>query len=240
MSEVLDETGVDDDVTLTDDAAAESDAVARAEEPEAVAPSAPSIDWDNLPPEAEARLAGLSQQQALTLLEQLGLVSYEQPQQEGPPAPDPLSDTYQQDLDRYVEAKLAAQSAPFQSYIDAQRAQETNTVIDGALATAAKTAGVEAADAGLLRSVAAHFAAQPEYARYGATMQGVEATAKAAADWLVNERKTAADAAVLNYRKQIGEIQDTPAEPSGTGGGLGIEQKPTTYDGIIAKYSGGV
>lgn len=237
MSEVLDETDVDTDVTLTDDAAAESDAVARAEEPEAVAPSAPSIDWDNLPPEAEARLAGLSQQQALALLEQLGLVSYDEPK--APPLEfDPLSDNAGEQVLNLIRQELAAQNAPIQSYIQAQQAAETNTVIDGALATAAKAAGVEAADAGLLRSVAAHFASQPEYARYGATMAGVEATAKAAAEWLVNERKTAADAAVLNYRKQMGEIQDTPAEPSATGGGLGIEAKPKTYDDIIAKHSG--
>jgi len=67
----------------------------------------------------------------------------------------------------------------------------------------------------------------------------VKATAQAAAQWLATERKKAGEAAVLNYRKQIGEIADTPAEPSaGGGGGLAMEEKPKTYDQIIAKHLG--
>lgn len=236
MSETLDETI--DDVEVAAGAETDtSDEVARADEPEDVAAPAPApIDWND--PELQARIAQQSQQETLTLLERLGVVSFDQPQPEGPPAPDPLSDTYAQDLEKWFEAKSAAQNAPFQEYVQTQQKAQNNAVIDGELSAAAQAAKIDDADTGVLRSLALHFAEQPEYARYGATIEGVQATAKAAAEWVAARDKAKADAAVLNYRKQIGEIQDTPAEPSaGGGGGLGIEQKPKTYDEIIAKYT---
>lgn len=234
---------VDDDVVdATPDGGAGDPAepVARADEDgEPASPSAPSIDWDNLPPEAEARLAGMSQEQTIALLERLGVVSFDTPQAEGPPAPDPLSDTYAQDLERWFEAKIAAQNAPLAEYVQAEQAARTDAYIGDALSEAAKAASLADADTGLLRAVAGQFATRPEFARLGATEEGVKATAKAAAEWLANERKTAGESAVLNYRKQIGEIQDTPAEPSAGGGGaLGIESKPKTYDEILEHHLG--
>lgn len=235
MSEVLEETV--DEVDETTDDAVEGEPVARADEPDA-APSAPTIDWANLPPEAEERLAGMSQQNALALLERLGLVSYEEPQADVVPAPDPLADDYAQQLERWYEAKRAADLGPVQEFLRAQQASQTDTVIENELTLAATAAKLDNPDAGLLRAVAAHYAAQPEFARYGATIEGVKATAKAAAEWLVNERKLAREAGVLEYRRQIGEIADTPAEPGAAGtGGLRIEPKAKTYDEIIAKYA---
>lgn len=239
MSELLDEnvdTSLDAVDTTTDGAAVDAaDAVARAEDTaEPVAPSAPQIDWND--PAVQQQIGGLSQQSALALLESLGLVSYEQ-EQIAPP--DPLSDNYAQEQERYLEAQLQRHLGPVQQYIQAQQQQETNTMIDSALSAAATAANLSGADSSLLRSVAAHFATQPEYARYGATPQGVQATARAAAEWLASERKSAADAAVVAYRKQIGEIQDTPAEPNAGGaGGLPITAKPKTYDEIIAAHVG--
>lgn len=237
MSELADEL-VDapaGDVDVQPDGGVEQDApVARADAPDDAPPSAPQFDIND--PQVQAQLAGMSQQSALALLEQLGLVSYDE---QTPTPPDPLSDNYAQEQQAYLDAVLAKQLGPIQAYVQSQQANETNRVIDGALTEAATKAGLEGADSGLLRSIAAHFAAQPEYARYGATEAGVKATAQAAAQWIASERKSAGEAAVQQYRKQIGEIQDTPAEPSaGGGGGLQIESKPKTYDEIIAKYTG--
>lgn len=235
MSEVADET-VDtsnmDVVDSTTDDGALGDSDARADEPAAPS-SAPQFDLND--PQVQAQLAGLSQQQTLGLLEQLGLVQYGD---DTPAPPDPLSDNYAVEQQAYMDAVLAKQLAPIQQYVQAQQAAETNKVIDGALTAAATEAGLTGADSGLLRSVAAHFANQPEYARYGATEAGVKATAAAAARWLASERKAAGEAAVVNYRKQIGEIADTPAEPSASGSsGIVIEGKPRTYDEIIAAHA---
>lgn len=240
MDEDLELVDDDVDVTTDDGAGGPDEPVARADEDGDPAPSsASSIDWDNLPPEAEARLAGMSQQETLALLERLGVVSFDTPAAEGPPPPDPLSDDYPQQFERYLEAKLAEQNQPLADYVQAEQAARTDAYIGGALSEAAKAASLADADAGVLRAVATQFATRPEFARLGATEEGVKATAKAAAEWLANERKTAGDAAVTNYRKQIGEIQDTPAEPSANGGGgLQIEAKPRTYDEIIEHHLG--
>lgn len=234
MSDMLDET-VDDVVDTTTDGAAvdAGEPVARADEPaEPAAPSAPSIDWND--PDVQQQVGAVSQQQMLGLLEQLGLVSYEDDQ---PTPPDPLSDNFAAESQAYTEALLAKHLGPIQDYFRAQEAEKTNAAIDGALGSAAKAAGLSDIDNSVLRAVAGQFATRPEYARLGATQQGVEATAKAAAEWIARERKTAGDAAVLNYRKQIGEIQDTPAEPSANGGGgLPIEQAPKSYDDVLRKH----
>lgn len=237
MSELADElVDAPDDVvdSSAGDEVVDDSPVARADETDtAASPATSSFDIND--PQVQAQLAGMSQQSALALLEQLGLVSY---QDDTPAPPDPLSDNYAAEQQAYLDAVLARQLGPIQQYVQAQQTAETNRVIDSALSAAAVAANLDGADSALLRSVAAHFATQPEYARYGATEAGVRATAQAAAQWLAGERKAAGEAAVQTYRKQIGEIQDTPAEPNGGGGGLTIEQKPKTYDQIIAKHVG--
>lgn len=172
-----------------------------------------AFDWDD--PAVQERVAGMSRQQSIDLLAELGLVSFDQPKADGPPAPDPLSDTYAADLEAWYEAKQAQANAPINAYIEAQQAERTNAVIDGEIATALTAANLEGIDAGLLRSVAAQFAAQPEYAKYGATIEGVKATAKAAADWIVSQRTSAGEAAVAAYKESLKNPAPgaTPYEP---------------------------
>jgi hypothetical protein len=228
----------DADIT-TDDGAGEPDApVARADAPDEPAPS-PAPNWDD--PQLQERIAQVSQQSNLELLERLGLLSYEQPA--GPTLPSPElafenPEQYNAEVEAYLEAKLAAQNAPVQEYFAAQQAAQTDAVIGGAITEAATAAKLEGTDPSVLRALAAQFATLPEYARYGATIEGVKATAKAAADFLAARDKAAEERGITRYRTQIGEIQDTPAEPSAGGsGGLSIESKPKTYDEIIAKYA---
>lgn len=220
MSEPLDETGavpVEPDAPEIDAAA---DATTDTATPEAAA-AAPAIDWND--PGVQAAVAGASRQEALTLLEQLGFVTYDTPKADGPQAPDPLSDNWAEESERYIQAKIDAALAPFQQDVNQRQAAETDAVIDTELTTAATTAGLTDADSGLLRSLAQHFATQPEYAKYGATIEGVQATAKAAADWIVNERKAAAERGVKDYLASLTKDGSTLLDPAIRGAALGVE-----------------
>lgn len=206
MSETFTESAVDDTVDPGDGAEVETSPESGTAETDVVETSAPepatapAIDWND--PLVQQQLAPLVQQQTIGLLEQLGVLGYED---STPSPPDPLSDNYAAEQAAYTKSVIEQALAPMQQYIAAQQAQETNTVIGGALTEAAKAAGVEGVDAALLRSVASHFAAQPEYARLGATEAGVRATAKAAADWIASDRKAAGEAAVQAYKESFGK-----------------------------------
>jgi hypothetical protein len=181
VSDMLDET-VDDVVdTTTDGAAVDADEpVARADEPaEPAAPSAPSIDWND--PDVQQQVGALSQQQMLGLLEQLGLVSYEDDQ---PTPPDPLSDNFAAEQQAYTEALLAKHLGPIQDYFRAQEAEKTNTMPSTERSSQRSQGRGLSADTGRPPRASPDTSQRgPQYARLGATQQGVEATAKAAAEY---------------------------------------------------------
>jgi hypothetical protein len=227
LSELADEL-VDaptDDADIQVDGGVDDPSVARADAPEAP-PSAPSLDLDSW--EAQQRIAQIADERVRATLAAFT------PQPEPPTFElDPLSDDFGQRLAELQNQALDSRLAPVLDFVQAQQQQQTDNYIQSELSAAAEAAKLEGVEPGLLRSVAAHFAQQPEFARYGATAQGVRATAQKAAEWIATERKAAADAAVQNYRRQIGEIADAPAEPGTTGGGLqpwprGLNSPPPT------------
>lgn len=229
MSELLDEPITDVEAA----AGAETDTggeVARADEPVAVpAPAAvPALDLDSW--EVQQRISQIADERLRATISQYA------PQPDAPQFEiDPLGDNFGNQLVDLNGQLIDSKLAPLLEYVAQQQKQQTDNYIDGQLTAAAETAKLEGVDSSLLRSVALHYSNQPEFARLGASEEGVKAVAKKAVEYFAARDKASEERGVTRYRQQIGEIADTPAEPSAGGGsGLQIESKPKTYDEIIA------
>lgn len=235
MSETLEETEVIPEVEAgAVDAEATPGSVT---EPEAEATPTPApepeIDWGNI---ETLRAAAEHFERLGFTLTPAQVEALEQTQDEVPP-PDPFADDYPAQLERWYEARSAKDTAPFRDYIAAQQSGQTDAAIDGLLSSVADEFKLDGVDATRLRPIADSFADEGARQFPFSGAQAAQYAARKGAEWLANERKTAGDAAVTAYRKSLGEITDSPAEPSAGGGGaLTIEPRPKTYDDIIAAH----
>lgn len=200
--------------------------------PEAPAvPAAPQIDWND--PQVQQAVAGLSQQQTLALLEQLGLVSYDQPRPAGPQAPDPLSDNYAAELEAWYQAKQAESLAPFQAWAASQQQTQADgqivQTIDKTLASQDIPKPEDPAQAqaftSVIRAVAESFTGQAVQ-QFGATPRAAEEAVRMAVEYLAADRKASGEQAVAAYIASLTPGKSTPYEPGVTGAGRLAEGGP--------------
>lgn len=225
---VLDDGGGDISAPVDQVEPAPSDDTADVPAAEAAAPA-----FDLNDPQVQAQLAGLSQQQTIAVLAELGLVSFDQPQPVGPQAPDPLSDNYAAELEAWYAAKQAQTMAPYTAFIEAQQTAQVDGqiggVIDKQLAAldVAKPEDPAQAQAftGVIRAVAESFTGQAVQ-KYGATPNAAEQAVKMAVEYLAADRKAAGEQAVQAYIKSLNPDKSTPYEPGVRGSGVLGENQP--------------
>jgi len=199
-------------------------------EPVEPAATSTAIDWDD--PAIAERFAGMSRQQSLDLLAELGLVTYDQPAPVGPAAPDPLSDNYAQELEAWYEAKQAQANAPFAEYVATQQAAavdaQIGNTIDQALTELNVPKPEDPAQAeaftGVVRSIAESFAGVAAQ-KHGATPAAAQAAVKMAVEWIAADRKSSSDAGVEAYKESLKNpvSGSTPYEPGIRGAGVPAE-----------------
>lgn len=234
MSELIDEPATESDIAAAATAPEPVVDAPVADEPEA--PVATGIDWDD--PDVQARIAQMSQQAQIQLLEQLGLVTYDQPQQQqGPPVPDPLSDTYAQDLEAWYAAKQAESQAPIQQWIQNQQQQQVNGQIGQVLGQTLADLDIklpeDPAEQGQFASAFLALAdsfAETAAQQYGQTPQAAQAAARMAGEWLVARDKASSDAGVAAYKESLQAPipGSTPYEPGVRGAGIPGDEMPAS------------
>jgi hypothetical protein len=195
-------------------------------------PVAPGIDWDD--PEIAARVAGLSQEQTIRLLTDLGLVTFDKPAGPEVPTPDPLSDNYAAELEAWYAAKQAQTLEPVQAFMAEQQKAQVDQQIGSAIDTALTAADVAKPEdpaqaqafTGAVRAIAESFTDQA-VRQHGQTPAAAQAAVRMAVDFIVADRKAASDAAVEAYKQSLQNPPgSTPYEPGVRTAGIPGEGMP--------------
>lgn len=197
------------------------------------APAPQALDLDD--PRVQAAIAAQAETVANQALEQRlrGLLGEpETPTMEL----DPFSDDFGAQLVQVMEAVLGQRLAPVDGLLQEQQVQGFEQTING---TIGQLVGEGSEFHGLdpegVRLLGEAFATRVD----PNSPEPWNDALKQGATWLKGYLDRERQAAVLDYRRQLGEIVDTPAEPpAGGGGALQIERRSGGYDDIIARHAG--
>lgn len=202
--------------------------------PPAADPPAAPEGWQGPSQDEWASVAGAVQ--TLAQLEQSRASIYQPPanQPNVPPVPDPWADDYPEQLEAYVNHRVA----PFQQYVQQQDSQRGTEAAKAYLDEQASEGGDFDRDIAMMR---AHQLMPQMQARYGYTPKAAEeALAQAAKDQRAWE-KARADAAVSAHQNHLETLSGAPGEP-GTTYMQGVQQRtmPNYRDGgsVAARFFG--
>lgn len=201
-------------------------------EPAPATPAAPVIDWND--PTIQAQLDARADAALNARLAAAGLApaAPETPQFEL----DPFSPEYPQQLVTVLEAVLEQRLGGVESIVQERQAQEFETTIGQSIEKlVAEGSDFHGLDPEAVRLVGEAFATRVD----PNSGDPVNAALTQGATWLKGVFDKQRTEAVNDYKRQIGEIVDTPAEPSGSGAGLRIEERGKgSYDEIINRHAG--
>lgn len=209
--------------TATETGAAETAAVAAPTE--APAPAAQSFDPND--PQVRQALDNLVNEQLAPILQAL------QPQQEAPAPPDPWSDNYAEEMERYMAFQKGQWLAPYMPAIQAAENQQVNQWVDQQLGSAMQgypdNSGDSDGDRQAVLYAAAGFRAQ--------TGDDVQALQQAVSFQQARDAKIAAKA-VADFKASINGAGPGGREPGVNGSAIGIESAPKSFDAVLSRWEG--
>lgn len=208
----------------------------------APSPTPAPINWDAPEVQAElSRRADLAANQALeTRLRAAGLSLGGAPEEPGFEL-DPFSDEYPQQVVQLLSAVLDQRLGPVDSLMQERTIEGFETTINSGIEKLVPTP--EDADAETLAQVSelregVRFLGEAFATRVDpSSADPVGDALRMGHDWLQKRDKALEERAVTNYRRQLGEIIDTPAEPNGGGAAVRMERRGGSYDDIIERHA---
>lgn len=231
MSETLEETGVDDAAETAAEVGAatevEGAAETTAETPAPAAEPTTGFDRNNIE----------HLQAAAQALAELGYEVRAIEQQPQPQAPDP-AETLGLDQNDIAALKQALGVDRFEQIIAWQEQQARESFVSGAMQAVIDGSEVKDIDPGYVRQLATHIAnTDPTIARYGATVQGVQAATQKALEVIAARDKAAGEAAVEAYKAGLSADGSTLLDPAVRGSAIEGTQQPVDELDAARRYA---